>query len=121
MSRPEAAGVVRQSGLIQATADTSKLLDLFRTMVDNDLRVQFATFEAIAGSTDPKLPAHISCPALLVGGDRDRFVTPAHLRRTQASLHDARLEIYERASHYLPLEHPHRLTADIDAFLKEVL
>lgn len=118
MSRPEAPGIARQSGLIQATADTGALIDLFRTMTHNDLRVQLATFEAVAGSSDPRLLTRVPAPTLLVGGERDPFVTRSLLHRAQSLLPDARLEIYERAGHYLPLEHAPRLAADIDGFLK---
>ena len=121
MSRPEATGVLRQSGLIQTTTDTSALLELFRTMAANDLRVQLATFEAVAGNSDAKSLPRVVAPTLLIGGAQDRFVSADLMRQARRLLPNARLEIYERASHYLPLEHPHRLASDIEAFLDDVL
>lgn len=61
----------------------------------------------------------VSCPSLVVWGDRDPFFGLAQARRTAAALPGARLVILEGAGHFLPSERPGRLAAEIAAFLRD--
>ncbi|MDQ4143123.1 MAG: alpha/beta hydrolase [Actinomycetota bacterium] len=115
-SRPEIAGLVRQSGMIAATADTSALVDLLRGMASCDTRTLLATYEAIAGDPAPELLTDVQVPTLIVAGERDPFTPLRVSQEMAASIPAARLEVYERATHYLPIEYPAKLAADLQRF-----
>ncbi len=119
-SRPELAGLVRQSGMIAATADTAALVDLLRGMARCDTRTLLATYEAVAGDPAPELLSEVEAPALIVAGERDPFTTRRVSEEMARAIPKARLEVYERATHYLPIEYPARLSDDLRAFWREV-
>ena len=60
----------------------------------------------------------ISLPTLILGGDQDRFATPAHLQRLHARFPGAQLEILEGVGHTLAIEAPERFFETVDAFLR---
>jgi pimeloyl-ACP methyl ester carboxylesterase len=118
-SRPEIAGLIRQSGLIGVTADTDLLVELFRGMAACDTRTLLATYEAVAGDPAPELLADVQAPTLLVAGERDPF-TPRRVSEQMArSIPDARLEVYARATHYVPIEYPAKLSDELRSFWGE--
>lgn len=60
----------------------------------------------------------ISLATLILGGDQDRFATPAHLQRLQTRIPGARLEILEGVGHTLAIEAPERFFETVDHFLR---
>jgi len=118
--RPELVGVIRQSGLVGATADGELLVELVRGIASCDLKTFFATYEAIAGDPAPELAARVTAPALLIAGDKDAFTPLSMIVEMHAAMGDAELKVYEKAGHYLPLEYPARLSADMRAFLNQL-
>lgn len=120
VARPEIAGLVRQSGFVGASADTSALVELLQDLARCDARTLLAAYEAVSGAPAPGSLARISLPALVIAGDRDRFSTLAMMRDVAAKLPAARLEVYEGATHFLPIESPARLAADIRTFCAQV-
>ena len=119
-ARPELIGLIRQSGFVGATADGPLLVDLLRGLATCDLKTFLASYEAIAGDPAPELAARLEAPALLVAGDKDSFTPLSMVIEMHAAMRDARLEVYEKATHYLPLEYPAKLSDDIRTFLKEL-
>lgn len=117
VSRPTIAGIVRQSGLVGPTADIPAVVDLLQGMASCDLRNLLEIYEEVAGESNARLLAAVEAPALLVAGTRDPFTPPSMMREMERTLPDARLEVYEKATHYLPLEHPARLRDDIRKFV----
>lgn len=118
VSRPEIGGLVRQSGMIAATADTAVLVELLRGIAECDLRTLLAIFEEVAGDDGVSLLPAIEAPTLLVLGERDQFTPRRMVEQMARMIPRARLEIYDRATHYLPIEYPARLSDDIRAFLR---
>jgi pimeloyl-ACP methyl ester carboxylesterase len=116
-TRPEFAGIVRQSGLAGPTADVNALVDLFKSMSRCDPHRLLATFEAVAGDAAPELAGSVEAPTLVVAGDRDQFTPLNMMEEMAAAIPDAHLEIYRRATHYLPIEFPDRLAEDMRAWL----
>jgi 3-oxoadipate enol-lactonase len=112
--RPELAGLIRQSGMVGATADTSSLVELMKGMAACNPRVLLATYEAVAGDPADDILPSIEAPTLVVAGGRDPFTPPRMARAVAESIPGARVEIYDDATHYLPLEFPARLAADLD-------
>ncbi len=119
-SRPEIAGLIRQSGLIAATADTRALVDLLRGMASCDLRTLLASYEAVSGDARSELLQEVTVPALVVAGRRDSFVPLAVSEEMARTLPAGRLEVYERATHYLPIEYPARLSDELRSFWSEL-
>ena len=118
-TRPEFAGLIRQSGLIGATADTGSMVDLLKGMASCDGRTFLAMYEAIAGDAAPDLLDDVSAPTLIVVGERDPFTPRAVSEQMAERIPGARLLVYERATHYLPIEFPAKLSDDLRAFWSE--
>ena len=116
VSRPEIGGLIRQSGMIAATADTSALVDLLRSVATCDLRVLLEIFEEVAGDDAAPLLPSIEAPTLLVVGERDQFTPRRMVEQMARTIPRARLEVYDRATHYLPIEYPARLGDDLRRF-----
>ncbi|HEV2756163.1 MAG TPA: alpha/beta hydrolase [Actinomycetota bacterium] len=117
VSRPTIAGIVRQSGLVGPSADIPAVVDLLQGMASCDLRNLLEIYEDVAGESNAGLLAGVEAPTLLVAGSRDPFTPASMLEEMERALPDARLEVYEKATHYLPLEHPARLRDDIRSFV----
>lgn len=118
VSRPELTGIIRQSGLVGATADTAAIAELLRAAAHQDLKHMLATFEAIAGDTTP-LGGAPAAPALVVAGAMDPLAPRSMIDDLVAWMPLARLEVYPKATHYLPLEFPVKLSDDIRKFIEE--
>ena len=120
VSRPELAGLIRQTGFVGPTADTPALVELLKGIASSDLKTFFATFEEIAGDSALDLVRTIQQPTLLVAGERDPFTPLSMIVEMHEAMTDAHLEIYDSATHYLPIEYPARLVDDTRRFLKEL-
>lgn len=116
VGRPQIVGLIRQSGMIAASADTPALVELLRGMAGCDLRTLLATFEAVAGDSPVELLGDIGAPVMVVAGERDPFAPPAVAEDLARRLGAARVHVYEKATHWLPLEFPARLSVDLRAF-----
>jgi 3-oxoadipate enol-lactonase len=114
--RPEIGGLIRQSGMIAATADTGALVGLFRSVAKCDLRMLLEIFEEVTGDDGSLLLPSIEAPTLLVVGERDQFTPRRMVEQMARTIPRARLEIYDRATHYLPIEYPARLGDDLRKF-----
>jgi 3-oxoadipate enol-lactonase len=119
MGRAELAGVIRQSGMVGPTADTSALVDMVRSMADSDTRTLLETYEAVAGDAAPELLGQIEPSTLLVAGERDPFTPRRIMEVMEERIPGASLTVYERATHYLPIEFPARLALDMARFMND--
>lgn len=119
-SRPEIAGLIRQSGMIAATADTTALVDLLRGMSSCDTRMLLKSYEAVAGDAAPELLDDVHVPTLIVAGEKDPFTTRRVSEEMKRSIPGSRLEVYERATHYLPIEYPAKLSHELRTFWKDL-
>lgn len=119
-SRPELAGLIRQSGFVGATADGAALADIFRGMAACDMRILLESYEKVAGDPAPHLLDSIECAVLAIAGNKDIVTPPAVMEATAERLPGARLTVYEGATHYLPIEFPARLAEDIRKFLSDL-
>lgn len=119
VSRPTIAGVVRQSGLVGPTADIPAVVDLLQGMASCDLRNLLEIYEEVAGDNNASVLRSIQAPALLIAGSKDPFTPVSMMAEMERAIPGARLEVYERATHYLPLEHPARLREDLKAFVDD--
>jgi pimeloyl-ACP methyl ester carboxylesterase len=113
VGRPEIVGLVRQSGMVGATADTAALVELLRAMAACDLKLLLATFQEVAGDSAADLLGQIEAPTLLVVGDHDQFTPAGMIEQMSRAIPDCRAVFYEGATHYLPLEYPARLSDDL--------
>lgn len=116
-SRPELAGIVRQSGLLAPTADIAAFVDLLKGSAECDPKMFLTAYEKIAGDPSPEALEGIDLPALLILGTKDRFTSKGLSEQIISALPEAVVHEYEGATHFLPLEFPARLAGDITAFL----
>lgn len=119
VGRPEITGIIRQSGLVGANADTSGLIELLHELTRSDLKRLLATFEAVVGDADPDLLAGVQAPTLLVAGEKDPFAPLRIQDEMAAAIPNVDLKVYDRATHYLPLEFPAKLSDDMRRFFKD--
>lgn len=117
VSRPTIAGVVRQSGLVGPTADVPAVVDFLQGMASCDLRNLLEIYEEVAGDNSSSLLGSVQAPVLLVAGSKDPFTPRSTMEEMERTIPDARLEVYEKATHYLPMEHPARLAEDLKEFV----
>jgi pimeloyl-ACP methyl ester carboxylesterase len=117
VSRPELAGVIRQSGILGRSVDPGPLIEMLRGLAACDTRRLLATFEAVAGNSAAELLPSIQAPTLFITGGSDRFSPPRMVQEMQDLIPGARVHTYENATHYLPLESPQRLASDISEFV----
>ena len=112
-ARPELAGLIRQSGLVGATADTAALVELLRGAASCDPRRLLAVYEAVSGHAAPSLLSQVDAPTLLIAAERDAFTSRRSTEDLARAIPGARVEVYPRTTHYLPIEAPDRLAADL--------
>ena len=117
--RAELAGLIRQSGIIGPTADTTALVDMLRSMSESDTRTLLETYEAVAGDAEPELLGEIEASTLLVAGERDPFTPRRTMELMNERIPGASLTVYDRATHYLPIEFPARLAVEMGDFMSE--
>ena len=120
VSRPEIAGVVRQSGVIGPAADVDSIVELLQSFAASDLRRLLTIYEKVVGDSDPRVLTEVQAPTLLVTGGRDRFATKRMADDMQRKLPHAEMVVYEKGSHFLPLEYPARLATDIEGWFSEL-
>jgi pimeloyl-ACP methyl ester carboxylesterase len=119
VERPEITGLIRQSGLVGAEADTRGLIELLQGLAACDLRTLLASYEAVTTDPPGDVMSSVESPVLLIAGAHDRFAPVRVAEEMAAALPDSRLEVYPRATHYLPLEYPAKLSGDLRRFLAE--
>ena len=85
----------------------------------NDKRAYLASLDAIIGWGVRERLNAITCPTLVISGDRD--YTPVSLKEAYvAEMSNARLLVIERSRHATPMDQPHRFNAALDEFLTQV-
>ncbi|MBA3291290.1 MAG: alpha/beta hydrolase [Actinobacteria bacterium] len=115
--RPELAGLIRQSGIVGPTADTAALIDLLRSMTECDPHALLSTYEAVAGDDAEAILDEIEASTLLVAGEKDTFTPRRTMERMRDLMPAASLTVYDRATHYLPIEFPWRLAEQLNDFM----
>lgn len=120
VSRPEIAGVVRQSGVIGPTADVDSIVEVLQSFAASDLRRLLTIYERVVGSSDPRVVTDVHTPVLLVAGGRDRFATRRMVEDLHRRLPNSEMVVYEKASHFLPLEYPARLAEDVEGWFSDL-
>jgi 3-oxoadipate enol-lactonase len=117
VARPELAGIIRQTRVVSPSGDADAFAGLLRSIARSDLRRLLAAYEQLAGRGEDGLLARVTAPALLIAGGRDAIATLPMMREVYEGLADARLEVYDEATHLLPIELPARLSDDLRPFL----
>ena len=86
---------------------------------ENDKRAYLASLDAIIGWGVRERLATITCPTLVVTGDRD--YTPVSVKETYVKeLPNARLQVVEDSRHATPLDQPERFNSILLNFLDEI-
>ena len=62
----------------------------------------------------------ITVPTLIIAGDNDTLAPPRYSRMLHGAIANSKLLIIENASHYLVLEHPRQVNAEILKFLQGI-
>lgn len=76
-------------------------------------------YRAVRRRRPSALAARLTVPALVIWGDRDKFLGRALMETSLARCDRGRFVIVKGGSHWLHLEHAERITAEIARFLDE--
>lgn len=117
VARPEIAGLIRQSGMTAASADTASLVDLLHELSACDTSTLLGLYEAISGDAAPDLLDEVRAETLLIAGGEDTFTSRAVSEEMNDRIRGSRLIVYDEGTHYLPIEYAARLSDDLTAFL----
>ncbi|MDQ4065853.1 MAG: alpha/beta hydrolase [Actinomycetota bacterium] len=115
--RPELPGLVRQSGMVGATADTQAIVELVRAIAECDFALLLRAYGEVMSDVADDVLDEVRAPAAIVIGDRDPYTSRAAVEQLAQRLSDATVDVYEGATHYLPLEFPAKLSVDLRRFL----
>ncbi|MBW3609867.1 MAG: alpha/beta hydrolase [Actinobacteria bacterium] len=118
VERPEIAGVVRQSGIIGPTADVDALVDVLKSLAACDLRALLQIYEEVVGDADPSVLSEVLARVLVVAGRRDKFTTLGMADEMTRRLPNAEKVVYDKGTHFVPIEYPQRLVADMLGFFQ---
>lgn len=85
----------------------------------NDKRAYLASLDAIIGWGVREHLARITCPTLVISGDRD--YTPVSQKAAYvAQMPNAQLRVIERSRHATPMDQPQQFNAVLDEFLAQL-
>jgi pimeloyl-ACP methyl ester carboxylesterase len=94
--------------------------ELWRCFRRPEVRAYVAKMCAGYQGTLPALAAQygqVSCPTLVLWGERDRHFPPAHARRLHESIAGSRLSIVPDGEHWMAWHAAEQVAAEIDGFL----
>ncbi|VXB67049.1 Beta-ketoadipate enol-lactone hydrolase [Pseudomonas sp. 8AS] len=85
----------------------------------NDKRAYLASLDAIIGWSVWEHLSNITCPTLVVSGDRD-YTPVAHKQRYVQAMRTARLVVIEESRHATPMDQPERFNTTLLDFIDSV-
>ena len=80
-------------------------------------RVWRETFSGLCNATPPTDTGTISCPTLVIWGDRDELLTREQEEVLAGAIPRSRLVVYEKTGHLVLWEQPERLARDVTSFV----
>lgn len=83
-------------------------------------RVWRETFEGLRAAEPPTDIGTITCPTLIVWGDRDELLSREQQDDLSAAIPDSHLLVYERTGHLVLWEQPERVANDVTAFVERL-
>jgi len=102
------------------TLDRSIFDELTSEFARLDFRLYAKTLAALGRHDATDVLSHVSCPTLIVTGDRDVMTPSATARRICDAIEDCRFRLLPGASHYAAVEFPDQVCGSIEEFLKEI-
>jgi pimeloyl-ACP methyl ester carboxylesterase len=78
------------------------------------------TFVGLCAAEPPTDLGTISCPTLIVWGDRDELLGREHQDDLSAAIPDSQLVVYEQTGHLVLWEQPERVARDVTAFVERL-
>ena len=118
------ASAPARSGFLSSYDGLTPRSDTVRAKVEqrwpqNDKRAYLASLDAIIGWGVRERLAAITCPTLVISGDRD--YTPVSLKQAYVGqMPNARLVVIEDSRHATPLDQPERFNTTLLDFIDQV-
>jgi pimeloyl-ACP methyl ester carboxylesterase len=112
------AALVRHSGLMRPTSTNADVAAAGRRFLSHDWSWYGELALALADGDDPDLTG-IRCPVTVLTGRYDLLADPKHVGRTIGALPQARIRVLP-TSHFLPLEAPDELAAELAVLVERV-
>jgi rifampin ADP-ribosylating transferase len=91
--------------------------DRVRDGVQLPAHVWRETFNGLCNATPPSDLGSITCPTLILWGNRDELLARDHMDALARSIPDSRMVVYEDTGHLVLWEQPDRVATDLTAFM----
>jgi pimeloyl-ACP methyl ester carboxylesterase len=118
-SSPEAFTWARRIGLLGRGADPELFAEVTRSFAALRVDAALATLNEMARVDLSRTLPLIDVPTLVIGGDRDPFVSRAALERLVHRIAGAEYLLLPGAGHYVLLDHAQHVNLRIDKFFAE--
>lgn len=116
--RKELTLLMRSTRAVTSDVDMPMLEQLLEEYASLDFGVYFLILSSL-GLHRPTHLEHIQVPALVLVGASDMFTPPVAGRKLARRLPKAELVQHPRGSHYMLIEYPHDLLAQLEAFFAQ--
>lgn len=108
-------------GFVGAEAHEGNFSSNVEAVAGADRAAYFSTMVALMEHDASDMLASVSCPVLVVGGEKDWVTPPKAARALADGVPGARLLMLERATHFGVIEYAHELWDPIDELLAPLL
>lgn len=109
----------KRLGLIDPAVDDLLFDAVIRDFVAMEPSVYNLYLQAAAAHDAQDVAVSCRFPVLLVGGERDRFISPARLLRQAQAIPSAELFMVRGGTHFAALEHPDLVALKIREFIEK--
>ncbi|MCD6499607.1 MAG: alpha/beta hydrolase [Deltaproteobacteria bacterium] len=117
---PALVPLLQTLGLVGKSLDRSIFDELASEFARLDFRLYAKTLAALGQHDATDVLSEVSCPTLVVTGDRDVMTPSATARRICDRIADCRFRLISGASHYAAVEFPAQVSGAIEDFLVEI-
>lgn len=116
---PELVSWARRIGLVGKGADPELVAELARELARLDMGTLLTTLRTMGELDLSDVLSTVDVPTLVIGGDRDPFMSRAQLERTAQSIAGSECLVLSGASHYVLIDHAEHVNLRLDKFFAE--
>jgi pimeloyl-ACP methyl ester carboxylesterase len=116
---PELVSWARRIGLVGKGADAELVAELARELAQLDIATLLATLRTMGELDLSDVLSTVDVPTLVIGGDRDPFMSRAQLERLAQGIAGSECLVLSGASHYVLIDHAEHVNLRLDKFFAE--
>jgi pimeloyl-ACP methyl ester carboxylesterase len=116
---PELVSWARRIGLVGRGADPELVAELARELARLDMATLLATLRTMGELDLSDVLSTVDVPTLVIGGDRDPFMSRAQLERMAQAIAGSECLVLSGGSHYVLIDHAEHVNLRLDKFFAE--